>query len=131
MAPCVVTGLGNNRAYAFVVSATNRIGTSAQSELSPAVTPVAPTPPPGRPRITFVKVKVGHHHARLRYKYEPAKASGQYRMMSREGTFARWRKLHASPWRFRVQSGRRYVLKLRVTDAAGHSPVRVVKFRVR
>ena len=129
--PCVVTGLGNNRAYAFVVSATNRIGTSAQSELSPSVTPIAPTPAPARPKMTFVKVKVGHHHARMRYKSVPAKAKAQYRMMTRKGKFPRWHKLHASSWRFRVQSGRRYVIKLRVTTAAGHSPVRVVKFRVR
>jgi alpha-tubulin suppressor-like RCC1 family protein len=129
--PCIVTGLGNNRAYAFVVTATNRIGTSAQSALSPTVTPVAPTPTPSRPKLTFVKIKVGRHHARLRYKSEPAKAKAQYRMMTRKGTFPKWRKLHASPWRFKVAAKRRYVLKLRVTNAAGHSPVRVLKFRVR
>jgi alpha-tubulin suppressor-like RCC1 family protein len=128
---CVVTGLGNNRPYAFVVTATNRIGTSVVSALSPTITPVGPTPPPRRPKLTFVKVKVRSQHARLRYASDPGTAAGQYRMMRRTGTFRPWRRLPASPWRFAITSPRRYVIKLRVSTPAGHSPVRVVKFRTR
>ena len=43
---CTVTGLSNGAGYTFEVVATNRIGTSAPSAASGAVTPAAPTPDP-------------------------------------------------------------------------------------
>jgi hypothetical protein len=63
---CVVTGLGNKREYAFVVRATNRIGTSAASAASPVVMPVGPPPAPKRPIVTLLKVRLSETRTVLR-----------------------------------------------------------------
>src|SRR5450759_5047556 len=49
--PITVTGLTNETAYTFTVTATNAIGTSVASSASNSVTPVAPSTVPGAPTI--------------------------------------------------------------------------------
>jgi hypothetical protein len=128
---CQVNELGNKREYAFVVTATNRIGTSAPSALSPTVVPQAPPKPPAKPKITLMKVRVGSSHARIRWRSEPADAAAEWQVMKRGGKFPKWRPVASSPARLRVYRDRRYVVKMRVSTAAGYSPVRVVKFRTK